>query len=638
MVQPISSATLEQLFTVVEGGAQSEAKTASRGAAPLRQTRESSNTAGKGVFDVERYLADYEIEFTVKPGDGCTLYCLAECLFDISHTGKDAAIIQNDETGSLGYHCFHDSCREKRWKDARDKISGGDSLVKYCQDSEQPSYSFEELEQRIAETDDIKVLTEDILQDIALGDLSEAQVERLLQGIRAKTKVSLGALHKTVVKFQKATTDHYTIALTALSLAGDGNVISTGAFTWLWDDRGVWKPVNDRVIKQFIHQAAPDKCLTKGLVESALDLVKTTTFIPDEDFVSKKDGINCLNGELIWEEGQWRLTPHDRDNHRTTQIPVEYNPEARAPRFEKFLDEVFAPDEDRAEKKLCVLECIGYTLLSETRYEKFIMLFGSGANGKSVLMALLAAIVGTPNLAGVQPSQLENKFQCAHLHNKLLNLVTEIPEGHKIDDARLKAITSGEMTTAEHKNKTPFNFKPYCTCWFGTNHLPHTNDFSEALFRRAILVPFNRVFAEHEQDRHLVDALKGEASGILNLALAALAGVFQRNGFTESESMKQAAMEWRRNADQAQMFVEECCDLNSEKHCPTGKLYEAYRQWADFCGIRQRLTLKGFVQRLKLLNMGIEPRPGSNGGPRVLVGLSLNHTFYEEFPGFCAPY
>jgi putative DNA primase/helicase len=621
----------------VEGGAQSDAKSASRGAAAApRQTRESDNTAGKGVFDVEKYLEVYDIPFTVKPGDGRTLFCLAECLFDSSHTDKDAAIIQNDETGSLGYHCFHDSCRGKKWKDARDKISGGDNLKTYWQDSEQPQYSFKELEKRIAETDDINVLTEDILENIALSDLTEAQVDRLLQSIKAKTKIPLKSLRKDLATLRKVAADHYTIALNALSLAGDGNTISTSAFIWLWNDCGVWKPVNDRMFKKYIHQTAPVKCLTKGLVESALDLMKTEIFIPDEDFVSKKDGINCLNGELIWDEGQWRLTPHDRDNRRTTQIPVKYYPWAQAPRFEKFLDEVFEPDEDRAEKKLCVLECIGYTLLSETRYEKFIMLFGSGANGKSVLMALIAAIVGTENLAAVQPSQLENKFQCAHLHNKLLNLVTEIPEGHKIDDARLKAITSGEMTTAEHKNKTPFNFKPFCTCWFGTNHLPHTNDFSEALFRRAILVPFNRVFAEHEQDRHLVDALKGEASGILNLALAALAGVFQRNGFTESESMKQAAMEWRRNADQAQMFLEECCDLDPSTRYPTGELYEDYRQWADFCGIRQKLALKGFVQRLKQL--GIEARPGSNGGPRVLVGLTRKNTFHQEFSRFRAPY
>ena len=60
---------------------------------------------------------------------------------------------------------------------------------------------------------------------------------------------------------------------------------------------------------------------------------------------------------------------------------------------------------------------------------------------------------------------------------KLANLVTEIAEGAVMADAELKAITSGELTTAEHKNKDPFDFQPFSTCWFGTNHMPHTRDF-----------------------------------------------------------------------------------------------------------------------------------------------------------------
>jgi putative DNA primase/helicase len=137
-------------------------------------------------------------------------------------------------------------------------------------------------------------------------------------------------------------------------------------------------------------------------------------------------------------------------------------------------------------------------------------------------------IAGPENVAAVQPSQFDNKFQRAHLHNKLLNLVTEISEGHQINDAEIKAITSGELTTAEHKNKPPFDFKPFCKCWFGTNHMPHTRDFSAALFRRALIIEYNRVFSEGEQDRQLIDKLQAETSGILNMALKLLPEQFRK--------------------------------------------------------------------------------------------------------------
>ena len=44
-------------------------------------------------------------------------------------------------------------------------------------------------------------------------------------------------------------------------------------------------------------------------------------------------------------------------------------------------------------------------------------------------------------------------------------------------DAQLKALVSGELTTAEHKHKPPFDFYPFATNWFGTNHMPHTETF-----------------------------------------------------------------------------------------------------------------------------------------------------------------
>jgi putative DNA primase/helicase len=81
-------------------------------------------------------------------------------------------------------------------------------------------------------------------------------------------------------------------------------------------------------------------------------------------------------------------------------------------------------------------------------------------------------------------------------------------------DAEIKAITSGELITAEHKNKPPFDFSPFATCWFGTNHMPHTRDFSDALFRRALILTFNRVFAEHERDPKLKEKLIAELEGI----------------------------------------------------------------------------------------------------------------------------
>ena len=203
---------------------------------------------------------------------------------------------------------------------------------------------------------------------------------------------------------------------------------------------------------------------------------------------------------------------------------------------------------------------------------------------------------------------------------KLVNLVTEIKEGHVIADAQLKAIVSGELTTADHKFKDPFDFRPYCTCWFGTNHMPSTRDFSEALFRRAIIIPFNRKFAEHEQDKHLKEKLREELPGILNMALEAVAGVFERGEFTKTASCEEAKAEWRLECDQVAQFAEDRCEFGPEYRVTSEDLYDAYRQWTIEAGIRHILNRKNFTTRM--VRLGAQCARGTKG-VRYLAGVKL---------------
>ncbi len=267
------------------------------------------------------------------------------------------------------------------------------------------------------------------------------------------------------------------------------------------------------------------------------------------------------------------------------QIPVAYDPQAQCPRFHQFLDEIFKGDPDAVAKGLIVVEMLGYSLLSTCRYERFMLLIGGGANGKTVLLKVAEALVGPDMVCAVQPSQLDNRFQRAHLAGKLLNIVTEIAEGAEIADAQLKVIVSGELTTAEHKHRPPFDFHPFATCWFATNHLPHSRDFSEAMFRRAIVLTFNRRFDGERCDPRLFKKLRGEPPGILNLALNAVRGVIIRGTFAEASSSIAAKREWQLQCDQAAQYFEERCQRVAGERVPSSDLYADYRAWGSEQGV-----------------------------------------------------
>ncbi len=417
--------------------------------------------------------------------------------------------------------------------------------------------------------------------------------------------------------------DHLELARDIINNIGAENLLGTVAHVWRWQETGVWKNLSDRALKQVVQRNLEynGQTVLRGIVDAVADVLKTEIHAPEHEWNVNQDAVNVLNGELHWNGAEWELQPHRREHYRTTQIPVSYDPEAGCPRFIKFLTEIFLDDPDGPEKALALLEMIGYTLVSHARFERFALLIGLGANGKSVVMEVVRALVGRENAAAVQPSQFGNKFQRAHLHLKLANLVTEIAEGGEIADAELKAITSGELTTAEHKNKDPFDFCPFCTCWFGANHMPHTRDFSDALFRRALVIPFNRVFkAGVDADPNLKTKLTEELSGIMNLALQAFGKVLKRGTFTEPQSCLVAKQEWRIEADQAAQFVGERCVIDPEAAIESKALYDEYTAWAYDAGISRKLNRKNFTNRIERLSGKAYK---GTGGKRMIAGIRL---------------
>ena len=441
-----------------------------------------------------------------------------------------------------------------------------------------------------------------------------------------KKKVGISELENDLAKVgtyddETDAADHLTLAKTIVAEYGKENLIYSEGSIWKWGNSGIWQTMDPREIKQSINakfEITPAKP-TKSAVDSIFDLLKTEIFIPNHKWNIDQTTINVQNGELSFANDKWTLQPHCREHYLTTQIPVTYDQDAAATDTEQYLEQCFHGDPDKNKKMILVCELLGYSLLTTAKYEKFVILIGPGANGKSVLIELLVCLVGAENTAAVQPSKFDSAFQRAYLNHKLVNAVSELAVSEVIKDDKMKSITSGERITCEHKFKDPFDMNPYCTIWLATNHMPHTRDFTPALFRRALIITFNRVFAESEQDKNLKEKLKEELPGILNLALAGIAGVFRRGYFTEPDSCKEAKKEWRLTADQAAEFVQDECQMEPGLSIESSKLYDAYSRWAENAGIKKTLARNSFTTRV--CNLGAEKDRSSK--TRALAGIDL---------------
>jgi putative DNA primase/helicase len=570
-----------------------------------RQARQLEISEGDEIL---KALNDGGMVRSRRPDAGYNVACPFEAEHS-SESGQTETVYYPANTGgfkSPAFKCMHDHCSDRRLNDYREKLN----LDQVAEPREYPEI-LAAAQGFTLETDpeEIEAL---ILECAALPAIRKRKVH---EAIRNTTKLPFKAIQEQERQADEdSQADDLDLARGLVSEVNRDNVLAAQSFVWKWHECGVWKKQDERSVKQWVQHYIGDKveAVRKSNVDSVADLFRTEIYMPDHAFdIGPVECVNTLNGELMLADwGQWELLPHNRQHYRTTQVPVEYEPKAQAPQFIKFLSDVFKGDPDAAGKATALLEMMGYTLMAHCNHEKFIILVGSGANGKSVLLSVLEALAGRESVAAVQPSQFDNKFQRAHLHNKLANIVTEIKQGAVIDDDALKGITSGEPTTVEHKNKDPFVMRPFSTCWFGTNHMPHTRDFSDAVFRRALILQFNNVFKPElgNCDPNLKNKLMDELPGILTLALDAYADALLE-GFTIPQSCKDAREEWRLEADQVAQFIESECEAVPEAKTPSQATYGAYKDWARDSGIHNQLAIKGFKDRMARLGFKYKREP-----------------------------
>jgi hypothetical protein len=89
---------------------------------------ESACGPRQGTLDVRRYLDHYGRAIIRERTHGeSTLFILERCVFNPDHADGESAIGLQPR-GLLFYQCFHNSCRDKTWREARQIISGNDSI------------------------------------------------------------------------------------------------------------------------------------------------------------------------------------------------------------------------------------------------------------------------------------------------------------------------------------------------------------------------------------------------------------------------------------------------------------------------------------------------------------------------------
>lgn len=361
-------------------------------------------------------------------------------------------------------------------------------------------------------------------------------------------------------------------------------------------ERALYEPEK----REKLCKAAKDAHSRERLI-AALDLARGDLLANAKEFDKDPWLLNCENGVLDLRTGS--LLPHSPELMLSKLCPVSYTPQAQAPTWEKFISEITLGDRDLA---AFLQRALGYSITGDTREDKLLICWGSGANGKSTLLQTIRRVLGD-YAKTIAPDALLRKRGDPHptaiadLHGVRFAIAIETDEDQFLAEARVKALTGRDAVKARYLHKNYFEFEPQAKIWLATNHRPIIRDTSFAMWRRLALIPFRAFFPPESQDKTLPEKLWREREGILAWLVSGCLA-WQREGLREAQAVVDETEAYKSEMDTLQEWLEECCIADPSARTPFVKLYENYESWCkendqEPLGKRafgNRLTEKGF--------------------------------------------
>jgi P4 family phage/plasmid primase-like protien len=333
--------------------------------------------------------------------------------------------------------------------------------------------------------------------------------------------------------------------------------------------------------RRFAEKSAADARLNSAL---ALAASEREVVMTPEVFDADPYELNVQNGTLDLRTGE--LRPHRREDLITKLAPAAYDPDATAPRFHQFLREIF-PGTDSDEMIAFVQRALGYALTGDATEQVLFFCWGQGANGKTVLLEVVAALLGADyaltmrfeSLLQAQRSAQNANGDIARLKVMRFVQASEAPGGRALNTAQLKELTGGDTITARRMYQEEESFRPQCKLFLRANHRPEVREQTLAFWRRMVLIPFLVSIPPEQRDAHLAETLvQTEAPGVLAwLAQGALA--WRRDGLRPPAKVLAATEHYREENDVISDFLAAEATLSPSAWSPTNDLYQRFCEW-----------------------------------------------------------
>lgn len=310
-------------------------------------------------------------------------------------------------------------------------------------------------------------------------------------------------------------------------------------------------------------------------------------------------------------------------------LPYGFDHEAECPRWLAFLERNLEDDQERIK---LLQEWVGYCLTDNLHEAKFLILEGEGANGKSVFLAAIEAMLGFENCSFVPLEVFGKDFGLTPTLGKLANICGDAGEVDKVGEGHIKSFTAGNPMSFNRKGLKPVDATPTAKLMVACNTVPRFNDKTDGMSRRMVLMPWRVKIDKDDQVKGMAGARwwqrSGELPGIFSWALTGLLRLQEQSNFTRSKVCEEAQAGYQQDNNPTRVFLTDSCTKNTGGSIPTAEVYAEYRAWCEVNGYRAA-SERTFGRDVFRCFPGMVKKRLGTGSDRFMVYYGIS--FAEDF-------
>jgi len=453
-------------------------------------------------------------------------------------------------------------------------------------------YAFDDVEKLLQRKHKLTKAT--TAPDGSVNDSMKAELEELSQISKELEGKKLYQKHYLIITIEK---------LLEVARSNEWDLCKRFSYYYVYNGTH-WTVINEADLATFLGKVAEKMGVPKydsrhyEFKDKLFKQFEASAHLPEPEIPDDTVLINLQNGTFEITPDKQDLRDFQADDFLTYQLPFRYDPEAEAPIFNRYLNEVL-PDQ---ESQSVLSEFMGYIFTRNLKLEKVLFLYGSGRNGKSVMFDIIRSMLGEENISffGLASLTDDNGYYRAKLVNKLINWASDV--GDRLQSNTFKQLASGEPIECRLPYKEPFQLSNVCKFAFNTNTLPADVEHTTAFFERFLIIPFNVYIEPEKRDPELAKKIiSNELPGVFNWVLDGLNRLLKQSKFSHCQASIDTLNEFRKESDSVAMFCDEMnYKATPEEWTKAKPVYVDYREYCYAEGLKP-LARKNFHKRLENL-------------------------------------